>query len=84
MESIARDRLCGIALSSRLLDEAVVRPAGQYFFVDVGLAAARPSALAVMGLAAVAGNGAARKGTAAVTSKQNDALPGRGQPLRSP
>ena len=73
-------RLCRwrvFGLSIALFDESVVRAAGQDFFVGIGqgLAATRPGFLAVVGLAAVTGHGAAREGAAAVAGMQNDALP---------
>ena len=52
--------------SAAFFDEAVVRPAGQDFFVDVGLSAVGPAFLAVVGLAAISRDGAAGEGAAAV------------------
>ena len=55
--------------------------ASKDFFVDVGPAAMRPTSLAVVGLAAVAGHGAAGEGTAAVARVKDDPLASRGEPL---
>ena len=53
--------------------------ASEDFFIDVSTAAVRPTSLAVVDLAAVAGHGAAGKGTAAVARVKDDPLASRGE-----
>src|SRR5690242_6332581 len=65
-------------------NQALMGPAAQGEFVDVGLAALRVVALSVVGLAAVPAGGAARAGAATIAREQHEPLPDRGNPLTTP
>jgi hypothetical protein len=57
-----------------LFDEAIMGRTSEDFFVDIGIATARPASLGVMDLAAIAGHCATGEGAAAVARMQDDAL----------
>ena len=58
--------------------------ASEDFFVDIGLATARPASLGVMDLAAIAGHCATGEGAAAVARLQDDAWSASGEPFCAP